>query len=148
MRKQWGKFPNWVGFCGARSGKGLTVSLAEFLVYWSHGDINRKAREITYGVIQRVSQAGFGQHLGVVSQVAANVASPLHDAVSKVTTGAASVTSSLISGRPIYYQHLLSARNARNALEGHSNGITLSTVRVALSCMGDHLRILAAALPS
>lgn len=137
-----------MGFGDVYSNKELTIPLIEFLVYWSHGDINRKAREITYKVIQQISEAGFGQHLGVFPQVATNVASPLHIAASKVTTDAISTTTSLISGCSNYYQHLLSAGRARNALEGHANRITLSTVRFALSCMGDHLRVVAAALPS
>ena len=99
-------------------------------------------------VIQQVSQAGFGQRLGVFSQVAANVTSPLHVAFSKVATGLASATTSRLVGRPMYHQHLLSARNARNALEGHSGGLTLSTARLALSYLGNNLRIAAAALPS
>lgn len=137
-----------MGFGDVYSNKELTIPLIKFLVYWSHGNINHKAREITYKVIQQISEAGFGQYLGVFPQVATNVALPLHIAALKVTTDAISTTTSLISGHSNYYQHLLSVGPARNALEGHANRITLSTVRFALSCMGDHLCVVAAAFPS
>ena len=74
---------------------------------------------------------------GVISQVA----------TSRVRAGAVSATTSLVSGRPIYYQHLLSARNARNALEGHAD-ITPSVAKFALLCLDDHLRMIAAAIAS
>lgn len=137
-----------MGFGDVYSNKELTIPLIEFLVYWSHGDINHKAWEITYKVIQQINKAGFGQHLSVSPQVATNVTSPLHIAALKVTTDAISTMTSLISRCSNYYQHLLSVGPAQNALEGHMNRITLSTVRFALSCMGDHLCIVAATLPS
>ena len=121
----------------------LAILLPRFIVYWSRADIDREAEEIIRKVVEQVSQAGFGRRLGLISQVAAKVTSPFHVVFSKV---AVSATASL-AGRPVYYEHLLSARNARNALEGHSDGITLSTARLALSYLGNGLRLATAALP-
>ena len=95
----------------------------------------------------QVSQAGIGKRLGAISKVTADFTSPLAVAYSRVVIGAISAATSLV-GRHIYCQHLLSARNVRNALMGHSNGIVLSVVKLILSCVGNHLRVAAAVLSS
>ena len=116
---------------------------SKFLVYWTPADIDREAGDTIRKTIEQVSQAGVGKHFGIISKVATNFTWLLSAAYSKVITGMVSAVTSLV-GRHIYYQHLLSARNGRNALKSRSNGLVLSVARLAWSCVVNHLRIIAA----
>ena len=133
-------FPNWVGSDDVWPNKKLTVP---FLVYWTDADIDAKAKDIVDDVTKRITIAGFGEHVNTLSEVVGGIASTSHHIFSRVVTG---VVSSLV-GRPMHYQHLLSARNARDALESGSDGITLDGVKLASSYVGHYERIARAILP-
>ena len=96
---------------------------------------------------KRITKAGVAEDLGVVSEVVGGITSTTHLAYSKVATGMTSIVTSLV-GRPIYYQHLLSARNARDALGDDSNGLTVSAAKIALSYVDDYTRIVGAIFAS
>lgn len=98
--------------------------------------------EIARDVTKRFTESDFAKRFGTVSDTVGDVSSKLHVKYSKFVTGLASS----LAGH-VHYQHLLSAREARDALEGHSDGSTLSNAfRVASSCLGSHLRVAAATL--
>ena len=88
--------------------------MSKFLVYWTRADIDSIAADIFHDVTKRITKAGFAKHLGVVSDVVGGITSTTHLAYSKVLISAVSATTSLLRGRPMYYQHLLFARKARD----------------------------------
>ena len=89
--------------------------------------------DIARDTTNRITEAGFAESLVTHS---------------RAIIAAVSATTSRLVGRPTYYQHLVSARKARNALEGHTNGITTSLVGLALSHVGGSLLILKALFSS
>ena len=89
------------------------------------------AEEIINKVVERIARAGF------------DAAS--HIAYSKKVTG----IFAHVAGQPMHYQHLLSARKARDALKDYPNGsLPGDVLKVVLSCLNSHLRIAGAALLS
>ena len=123
----------------------LTISLIENLFYWTPADIDRRADVIAHDVTTRITGTGFAGHFSPISEAVGKVTSASDVNYSKKVT---EVVSSLVR-RPIHYQHLLSARKARDALEGHSDGSTLGdTLKLAWSGLWSHLRVAEAALPS
>ena len=88
----------------------------EFIVYWTVADIDRTANEIT------------------------NSAFRLGLNLSEVTTGVVSTMTSLV-GRHVYYQHLLSARKARDVFLAESSETTSNTANVTLMLVDNHVRL-------
>ena len=88
----------------------------EFIVYWTVADIDRTAKEI--------GSSALG--LGLT--------------VSEMTTGVVSTMTSLV-GCHVYYQHLLSARKARDTTQGNSSGTPPDIANVALTLVDNHLRL-------
>lgn len=78
--------------------------------------------------------------LGFVSKAARGIALGSHATCSAVATDVLSTTTSLV-GRYIYYQHLVSARKARDALECHFDGSTPDIRMVTSSYMGSYMRV-------
>ena len=104
--------------------------MSKFLVYWSDDDIDDNVRCISRDVEGRVTRdRGSGIVAGVISGPSI--------ACSEAVTRAFSKT----GGCHMYYQHLLSARSSRDALEGHSDGIGHDMANFALSVVGNVGRI-------
>ena len=109
-------------------------------------DIDRRADMIAHDVTTRITGTGFAGHFSPISEAVGKVTSASHVNYSKKVT---EVVSSLVR-RPIHYQHLLSARETLDALEGQSDGSTLgdTKLKIAWSGLWSHLRVAEAALPS
>lgn len=88
-----------------------------------------------------ITKAGIAKRLGVVSDVAGSVSSTLLPAFSKVATTAASTTTSVVRGRPMYYEHLRSARNVRKALGKDPKNLTVGSAKIAMSLLSNPARI-------
>ena len=81
------------------------------------------AEEIINKVVERIARAGF------------DAAS--HIAYSKKVTG----IFAHVAGQPMHYQHLLSARKARDTTQGNSSGTRPDIANVALTLVDNHLRL-------
>ena len=98
-------------------------------------------KEIAREVNDLITKAGVAKRLGVVSDVVGNVGSALLPAFSKAATTAVSTTTSVVRGRPMYYEHLRSARNARKALGTDPKNLTVGSAKIAMSFLSNHARI-------
>ena len=124
---------NWVGTdADARPNERLTFPLSKFLVYWTSADIDRKVGLIKDEVKEQTTRGG-----SVVSRLAGDIAFASHAAFSEVVTGAVSATTSRVMKRPIYYQHLLSARDTRDALRDRPGGLVKNSGRLCRSYLGN-----------
>lgn len=117
--------------------------LSPFLVYWTNDDIDHVASEIVSKVAKKVSHAGAGKRLGILSEAAVGITSELLSACSIVTTGLTS-----LAGKPMYHQRLLSARNTRDSLAGSSDGFRRSAATAASSVLSNSRRFTKAVFSS
>lgn len=106
--------------------------MSEFLVYWTDSDIDAKAQEITKDVAKRLANAGIARHFGPISEVITSMAMGSNTATSGMMTSVLSATTSWV-GHYLYYQHLLTARNARDTFENKCSGSIFDTDKVISS---------------
>lgn len=92
--------------------------MSTFLVYWTYDDIEYEASALHQGA------AGRGTDGGILSFISSS--NELNSFFSGASAAASSVGARVFgaSGRHVRYQHLVSARNTRDALKGHTGGVT------------------------
>ncbi len=106
----------------------LTVPLIKFLVYWTVADLDREAMALKDKIVKKLGTGILGQLAGIPQVL-----------LSEVTFGIASSAAELVRNRPIYYQHLISARKALKEAESSSNLLS-ATWNLSSSYVGNWLR--------
>ena len=97
-------------------------------------------KDIAHDLDKRISKAGIAKHFGVLSEAASSLNTMVHVTSSKLTTNMISAATS-VANRHAYYQHLLTARDARDTLDPESDGILKCSVKFASSIARDYKRI-------